>query len=213
MSETEKNELMPTQGETALAPQQGGYVPTMWNDTKMLATAYKAAQYLASSDLVPEQTYKNKPNNCLIALDISNRMNISPLLCMQNLYIVRGKPAWSGSFCAAAINGCGKFTPIEYIFSEDNGGACFVRTTRLSDGKVIEGSPVSIQMARDEGWLSKSGSKWQTMPRQMMQYRAAAFFARTYCPEVLLGLQTVEEVKDVAGYDDAEKNTVKIVLD
>jgi len=198
---------------TALVTVQSEEVQTMWNNTGMLKTAYNAAKYLSSSDLVPESTYKGKPANCLIALDMANRMNISPLLVMQNLYVVKGKPAWSGSFCTAAINGCGKFAPLEFVFVDENGGGCFARTTRLSNGKVCQSDTITMQMAADEGWLNKTGSKWKTMPKQMMMYRAASFFARTFCPEVLLGIQTVEEVKDVSGYEEEEKPTVTVSLD
>jgi hypothetical protein len=66
-------------------------------------------------------------------------------------------------------------------------------------------------MAQKEGWLNKPGSKWQTMPVQMMMYRAAAFFARAHCSDILLGLPTYEEVQDVRGYD-SDKQTV-VTLD
>ena len=104
----EKNLTQQNPPETALTASSPAYAPTMWNDSKLLAQAYKAAQYLAGSDLVPEQTYKNKPQNCLIALDMANRMNIAPLLIMQNLYIIKGKPAWSGQFCISAVK-CDKY--------------------------------------------------------------------------------------------------------
>ena len=70
-----------------------------------------------------------------------------------------------------------------------------------------------MQMAKNEGWLDKNGSKWKTMPRQMMMYRAASFFARVYCPDVLMGMQTVEEVKDVNGYDKEEKKYITVSLE
>lgn len=198
----------------ATAPQTN-YAPTMWNDSTLLKQAYKAAQYLSASDLVPEQTYKNKPQNCLVALDLSNRMGLAPLLVMQNLYIVKGKPAWSGSFCIAAINGCGRFTPLEFIFTGDDeaNAGCYAQATRISDGKVCTGTTITMQMAKSEGWLDKSGSKWKTMPQQMLQYRAASFFARVHCPDVLMGVQTVEEIKDVSGYDKEEKPVVTYTLD
>ena len=82
--------------------------------------------------------------------------------------------------------------------------------TRLVDGEVCCSPAITMQLAKDEGWLATAGSKWKTDLRyQMMRYRAAAFFARTFCPEVLLGLQTVEEVKDVKG-DEPEKVTIKL---
>jgi hypothetical protein len=52
-------------------------------------------------------------------------------------------------------------------------------------------------MAIDEGWLTKNGSKWLTMPEIMLRYRCASLFGRLYAPELLMGLQTVEEVRDV----------------
>lgn len=191
----------------------GGNAPTMWNDAGQLKQAYKAAQYLASSDLVPEQSYRNKPQNCLVALDLANRMNVPPLLVMQNLYIVKGKPAWSGSFCIAAVNSCGRFSPLEFVFTEANGGGCFARARRIADNVICTGTTITMEMAKAEGWLDKSGSKWKTMPQQMLQYRAATFFARVYCPDVLMGVQTVEEVKDTFGYERDEKPVIEITLE
>ena len=212
MNETTETALAPQ--DTALAGPVNQYTPTIWNDPALMKTAYSAAKYLAASDLVPEPTYKNKPANCLIALDMANRMNVSPLLVMQNLNIVKGHPAWSGQFCVAAVNGCGKFTtPLEFVTVESGGGGCFARATRKDTGEVCKGTTVTMQMAADEGWLGKSGSKWKTMPEQMLKYRAASFFARVFCPEVLIGIQTVEEVQDVQGYDESENQTVTITLD
>ena len=216
MDENKTAEQQTENAETtaiAAAPQANLH-PTMWNDNALLKQAYKAAQYLASSDLVPEQTYKNKPQNCLVALDLANRMGIAPLLVMQNLYIVKGKPAWSGSFCITAVNGCGRFTPLEFVFTGtgDADAGCFARATRISDGVVCTGTTITMQMAKAEGWLDKSGSKWKTMPQQMLQYRAASFFARVFCPDILMGVQTADEIKDVNGYEEQEKPVVTYTL-
>lgn len=213
MNETPETALAPQDAAPASPAPQTAYAPTIWNDPALMKTAYGAAKYLAASDLVPEATYKNKPANCLIAVDMANRMNVSPLLVMQNLYIVKGHPAWSGSFCIAAINGCGKFSPLEFVTVETGGGGCFARATRKDTGEVCKGATITMQMAADEGWLSKSGSKWKTFPEQMLRYRAASFFARAFCPEVLVGIQTVEEVQDVRGYDAPEQETVTITLE
>lgn len=198
--------------ETALAASTQAYIPSIWNDPALMKSAYAAAKYLAASDLVPEETYHNRPANCLIAVDLANRLGVSPLLVMQNLFIVKGKPSWSGNFCVAAINSCGKFTPLEFVMTEAGGGGCFARATRKATGEVCQSTTITMQMAADEGWLDKKGSKWKTMPEQMMRYRAAAFFVRAYCPEVLIGLQAVEEVQDVHGYEDLEPEAVKITL-
>ena len=206
--------LTPVQQDAALVPQDNDttYAPTIWNNDKLMAKAYKAAKYLASSDLVPTQTYKGKPENCLIAMDLANRMNVAPLLVMQNLYIVQGKPGWSGQFCVAAVNGCGRFSPLEFVTNQD--GSVFARATDLRTGRTCTGTPITWDMVKGEGWLNKPGSKCQTLPDQMFRYRAAAFFARTFCPDVLMGLQTVEEIRDVSGYsDELQKQTTVIKLE
>jgi hypothetical protein len=85
-------------------------------------------------------------------------------------------------------------------------------TTIDWQGNEVTGAKVTMQMAKDEGWIDKAGSKWKTMPEQMLMYRAGAFFARVHCPDVLYGIQMVEEVKDTFGYEENEKQKVKIDL-
>lgn len=187
---------------------------TMWNDPKRMNLAFRTARMLSCSAMVPD-VYRNSPENCLVAIDIANRLGISPLMVMQNLYVVKGKPSWSGSFCAAAINGSGRFTPLEYEFVGDAGTpsyGCYATAVRVSTGKRCSSETITMKMAQDEGWLGKQGSKWRTMPQQMMMYRAAAFFARVFCPDILLGIPTYEEVQDVKGYDDGNGRTV-VTLD
>ena len=188
-------------------------VPTavsMWNDIKMMNNTFRMAKMLAASALVPD-AYRNSPENCVVAIDIANRMGISPLMVMQSLYVVKGKPSWSGSFCAAAINGCGRFSPLEFEYVGEEGKpswGCYATAVRLSTGKRCYSDIITIQMANSEGWINKPGSKWRTMPRQMMMYRAAAFFARAHCSDILLGYKTLEEIQDMHGYEEEGKQTV-----
>lgn len=220
MSEELKNEIIenPAGEETELPAAQEPVtlqvaVPTavtMWNDAKMMNQSFRMARMLADSALVPD-AYRNAPQNCVVAIDIANRMGVSPLMVMQNLYVVKGKPSWSGSFCAAAINGCGRFSPLEYVFIGEQGKGswgCYATAVRLSNGVRCQSDVITMDMAQMEGWLNKPGSKWKTMPRQMMMYRAAAFFARAHCSDILLGIPTKEEVQDVSGYEEEGKQTV-----
>lgn len=187
---------------------------TMWNDPKRMNLAFRTARMLSCSAMVPD-VYRNSPENCLVAIDIANRLGISPLMVMQNLYVVKGKPSWSGSFCAAAINGSGRFTPLEYEFVGEVGTpsyGCYATAIRCATGKRCTSDTITLKMAQDEGWVNKPGSKWRTMPVQMMMYRSAAFFARVFCPDILLGIPTYEEVQDVRGYDDGNGRAV-VTLD
>lgn len=216
MDETKvESQELQTVAPEAIAEATTDVKQTIWNNPALYSMAVKQAKILASSDIVPEGTYKGKPANCLIALDMANRMGISPLHVMQNLYVVKGKPGWSGQYCISAINGCGRFSPLEFIQLINDDGSIrgyYAQATNIATGKICTGAPVTWDMVKGEGWLDKPGSKWKTMPEQMFMYRCAAFFARTYCPDVLNGLQTAEELRDVNGYE-AEKKTTVITLD
>lgn len=158
------------------------------------------ADTLSKSTIVPV-VYQRRPENCFVALDMASRMGLSPMVVMQNLYVIQGKPSWSGSAMASLIRSSNQFTNVELHFvgqeGSDSWGA-YVTATRVSNGKLLKGSTVTIGMAKKEGWYQKGGSKWQTIPELMLSYRAYAFFGRVYAPELLMGLQSAEEVEDVA---------------
>jgi len=184
-----------------------------WTNTDAIKASYKIANLLCKSNLVP-QAYKGNPVDCMIAMEMTQRTNFPLLMVMQNLYIIQGKPSWSGQFCTAVVNASGRFSPLEFVQLTNEDGSLkgyYAQATRLATGKLCTGSPVTWDMVKDEGWYSKSGSKWKTMPDLMFHYRAAAFFVREHCPDLLCGLQTAEEVQDVKGYEK-EKETVTITI-
>lgn len=157
--------------------------------------AQRMGQCWAKSSLVPSHFQNNIPN-CIVALEIANRMGASPLLVMQNLYLVHGNPGWSSKFLIASFNQCGRFTALRYEWNTDR-SECRAWATEKKTGDRIEGPAVSLEMAKNEGWSTKNGSKWKTMPELMLMYRAAAFMIRTYAPEISMGLQTADEVEDI----------------
>ena len=153
---------------------------------------------LASSTLVPQQFQGNIPN-CLIALEMAQRIGASPLMVMQNLYIVHGRPAWSAKFLIASFNQCGRFSAIRFEWSgkrDADDWGCRAWATEKETGEKIYGPTITIKTAKDEGWYNKSGSKWKTIPELMLQYRAAAWMVNTHAPEISMGLNTAEELGD-----------------
>jgi hypothetical protein len=220
----------------------------------------RIAKMLSTSSLVPEQyrqTIKVKagkdadgnmqfreeanPNglaNCVIALNMASRLNADPLMVMQNLYLIEGRPAWSSQFIMAAINSCGRFSALRFDI-QDLGEkeveytetvwenrikktvtkkikvknmSCVAFAVERETGERIESSKITIEMAVKEGWFTKNGSKWQTMPEQMLRYRAASFFGRVYAPELLMGLRSSEEEQErvVIDVTPVEKEGSKI---
>ncbi len=187
----------------------------------------RAANMLASSTLVPS-LYQGNMSNCVVALNMAQRLRADPLMIMQNLYIVEGRPAWSSQFIIAAINACGKFSPLrfeiidkgeksvkwQYFYKDRKSGehrersceetihdfSCVAWATEKATGEKLCSPAVSIEMAVREGWYIKRGSKWKTMPEVMLRYRAASFFGKLYAPELLVGVSTTEEIQDAVDY-------------
>lgn len=158
---------------------------------------YTMAQVLAKSTMVP-QSYQGNVSNCVIALEQAARMNCSPLMVMQQLYVVKGKPSWSGQACSMIVNGCGLFEKVKlnYVGEKDKDSyGAYVSAIRKEDGEEVIGATVDMAMAKAEGWTSNP--KWKSMKEQMLGYRAYAFFARLHCPNALSGFHVEGEVEDI----------------
>ena len=159
--------------------------------------AGQMAQALSQSTIVPKD-YQGNQANAMVAIEIANRLQTSPLMVMQNLYVIQGRPSWSAQFLIASVNGSGKYDmELQYDEKKDKDGkpfSCQCWTTK--DGRKVSGPVIDMEMAKAEGWYGKAGSKWKTMPQIMLRYRAASFFARMNCPELTLGFYTKDEVID-----------------
>ena len=219
MTEETKNQL-------AVVEQKA--VVDVFSDINVFQNAQRICKSLVMSDIVPE-AYRgeSKVPNAMIALEMANRMKISPIGVMQNMHIIEGRPTWSSSFIISMINSSGRFSPLRFKYEKlghktvdytyfawnpTTGKknkpvtekvtiediACTAYATDKTTGEVIYGPTITLTMAVQEGWYNKSGSKWKTMPQLMISYRAAAFFGRLYVPEIMQGMHTDDEVEDFA---------------
>lgn len=227
-------------------------VDASFNTYRGFQAMHHMAETLAHSTIIPEQfrttiqvkdrydnqakkwLYKAEQNpsgvsNCIVALNMAQRLGADPMMVMQNLYLIDGRPSWSSQFIIAAINSSGRYSPLrfevtggdeeievpyattEWIYNkstqkrepvESNKTAkvknytCVAWVIERETGERLESSPISMELAVKEGWYQKNGSKWQTMPEQMLRYRAASFFGRIYAPDLLMGLRSTEEEQE-----------------
>lgn len=209
--------------QTPLAVRTADETPVaVFGTVSGFRSALTMAKPLADSDLVPD-TYRGKVQNVLVAMEMAQRTGAGIMAVMQNLHIIQGRPSWSSSFIIAALNSCGRFSPIRFRV-EDLGekeipyeywdgpkgqrqkknGKQKIRDRRwvaycrdLATGDELEGPEVTLEMAVLEGWYTKNDSKWKTMTDLMGRYRAAAFFGRLYAPDVLMGMHDTDELADI----------------
>lgn len=208
------NELVIKEENTAISAN-------LLSDYQAFENAQRMAKMLMQSKLIPANFQNNLPD-CLVALEIAQRTNNSPFVVMQNLNVIQGTPRWSSKYVAAAL-AASKVTNIRYelvskgrkkvettVYEWDDVSrrkiarkitediedmvCCMVAKDRRT-GEALVGPEVSIEMAVLEGWYSKTGSKWKTMPGIMLRYRAATFFANAYYPDIMIGLSIEDEAE------------------
>lgn len=175
----------------------------------------RAAKCLASSTLVPKE-YVGNISNCVVALNMAARVGADPLMVMQNLVIVHGRPTWSSQFLIATVNSCGRFSALRYEFFGKQGTdewGCRAWAIEKATNEKLVGTDVTIAIAKKEGWYGKNGSKWQSIPQQMLMYRAGSWWTRVYAPELSMGLHTAEEIRDVIDAEKLEDGTFAVKID
>lgn len=185
----------------ALAPRESH--ASVYSSEDTFKSAQRMALALCSSTLVPD-AYRGRDNipNVLIAMELANRIGASVLMVMQSLDIIHGRPSWRAQFLIATVNACGRFTPLRFRWrgdrDTDSWGCSAIALDKQSE-EPCEGMLITMALAKAEGWYQRNGSKWKTMPEQMLMYRAASFWARIYAPELSLGMNTSEELVDATG--------------
>jgi len=175
---------------------------SIFTNAKSFETAQRMAQCLASSTVIPRD-YQGNIGNCMIAIEMASRINTSPMMVMQNLYIVNGRPSWSSQWIIAMINSSHRYkTELQFDFGYEDadGGLSCQAWAEDYAGHIVRGPKITMELARAEGWVNKNGSKWKTMPEVMIQYRAASFFGRMNCPDMIMGIYSAEENYDMGDY-------------
>lgn len=167
-----------------------------FSDIPQFEAAQRVAVMLSKSTIVPKEYQgQNGIPNCMIALNMAMLMQTNPLLVMQNLYVVNGRPSWSSQFLIAKFNTSGRFDKIRYEFFGDKGKpeyGCRAISREKETGEIITSIDITMAMAGAEGWVNKNGSKWKTMPEQMLRYRSASFLIRAYYPELAFGFEEID---------------------
>tara|TARA_R100000482_G_C5125305_1_gene148358 strand:- start:716 stop:1387 length:672 start_codon:yes stop_codon:yes gene_type:complete len=162
---------------------------SVYSSIQSFESAQRIAASLADSALVP-QAYRGQTGlpNCIVAIEIANRMGMSPFQVMQNLNVIHGRPSWSSQFIIGLIQGSNRFDGFTY---DETADSCQCLAVLKTTGEQVSGPRITMDMAKKEGWTKNS--KWQSMPQTMLRYRAASAFGRFHIPDLILGIQSVEE--------------------
>jgi hypothetical protein len=206
----QKQELSVTRANRLTVHDDGQFADLM--DTGRFEHLWRLAQMFASSNMVLPH-FQNNPANCFVGIQMAMRMRLDPFMVMQNLYIVYGRPGMEAKLVTAMINKSGLFKdPLDYEiqgtdpYKDDYAVRAFAE--RKGTGKVVYGPWITWKLVRAEGWDKKQGSKWLTMAEAMFQYRASSWFGKHRCPELILGMSTLDELLDSQSVIVQEQTTL-----
>lgn len=192
--------MMPAANEPRLPARQSDDTLGLLSaliDSQAWNRLVKIADVFSKSKLVPKH-FQGNMADCMIALQLSIRMGVDPFMLMQNMYVVHGRPGIEAKLAIALANSKRVFRgPIRYSLTGSGmQRQCTAWAIDRETGDRLE-ETVTMEIAKKEGWMGKDGSKWQTIPDLMLKYRSAMWLIRTTCPEVLMGLQTTDELEDI----------------
>lgn len=176
----------------------------MYQMTKQL---YEFALIMSKSDIVPVH-YRGKPENAFVAVQTAYRMNLDPMMVMQNTFVVSGKLGMNSAFAISLANSSGRLKSGITYHIEGSGDSLRVTAKAMlkSSGEEINYS-IGMKEAKAEGWTKNP--KYSSLPELMLRYRAATLLIRTHMPEVLNGMHTVEELEDVKAVVNENQVTAK----
>lgn len=147
------------------------------------------AEALSGASLLPD-SYRGKPANVLLALEYGSALGIAPMVAIQQVHIIQGRPVASAQLIGALVRKAGHRLRVS---GDDKRAVCEI--TRHDDPDFTFRSEWTIERAAAAKLTGKD--TWRQYPANMLRARAITECARDACPEALAGVSyTAEELGD-----------------
>ena len=160
-----------------------------------LEDAFRFAKAICESGFAPRGM--EKPESVLIALQWGAELGLTPMAGLQNIAVVNGRPALFGDAALALVRSSGQLED----YKEDEVGEAGkdsygFKVTVKRKGQSAQSETFTIADAKAAKLWGKSGP-WTDYPRRMLKFRARGFVLRDTFGDVLKGLRTAEEARDM----------------
>jgi hypothetical protein len=168
---------------------------------------WKQAQQLSNSELLPKR-WRGKPYDVMMMMCQARELGMEPIAACRLTYVVHGEPSLKSEAVIGLVNHyAGMASEIMFeergeLMTDKYEVRAYAKSPKT--GERLDGIWVGMRMVIEEGWgkSQKTGDpynpKYRTPFRaQMLRYKAAAFWARLYAPQVMMGMYTVQEIEDM----------------
>ena len=185
--------------ETAVIKAASAKAPITFGDSGVklasLEDAYRFANAIVASGFAPRGM--EKPEAVLVAIQLGAEIGLSPMAALQNTAVINGRPAIYGDAALALVRGSGLLVSYkEEEIGEPGSDANGYRVTAVREGDQTAVETFTVGDAKRAKLWGKNGP-WTDYPKRMLRFRARGYVLRDLFGDVLKGLRTVEEVRDI----------------
>ncbi len=173
----------PAQASVAMLDR--GTFDQMWRVAMAMARGSLCPKHLKGRDA--EETAAN----CLRVVNQAYRWGFDPFAVADESYVVGGKLSYQGKLVMAVVNARAGIVG-RLAFEHHNVGTdgLFVICSATFEG---DSTPSTIELTLAQA--KTANDMWKKDPEQKICYSAAIKWARRHCPEVVMGVLTVEELE------------------
>jgi hypothetical protein len=148
------------------------------------------SQIAAKSKLVPPE-YRGQPESIMLAVQLGSELGLSPMQSIQNIAVIGSRPTvWGDAMLALVL----AHPDCEDVVESTENGTAVCTVKRRGRAPIVR--RFSTGDAKTAQLWGKTGP-WSTYPDRMLQMRARGFALRDAFPDVLKGLITAEEARDI----------------
>jgi RecT family len=155
------------------------------------------ARLMAASGSAVPRHLRGQPGACLGIIDDAIRFRLNPYALARQSYFVNDQLAYQAAVFMALINTRAplKTRPDIRFDGEGPERRCIVVGT-FRDGAARE-----YKSPRIADIQPKNSPLWKTDPDQQLAYSGLRAWARRWCPEVIMGIHDVDELREAAMTD------------
>lgn len=160
-----------------------------------LEEAYRFANAICASGFAPKGM--EKPEAVLVAIQLGAEIGLTPMAALQNTAVINGRPAIYGDAALALVRSSGLLQSYkEEEIGEAGSDAYGYRVTAVRKGDQAAIETFTVADAKRAKLWQKAGP-WSDYPKRMLRFRARGYVLRDLFGDILKGLRTVEEARDI----------------
>lgn len=183
------NRQSETRAVAKVAVTTGGAVSAFVPNS--LEEAWRLSTAMAASGMLPK-AYGQDPNKVMIGILAGSELGLTPFVALQSIAVIGNNPSLWGDGMLALVEASGKMGDIE---ETDDGETATCRVVRVGRKTPIIRT-FSNADAKKAGLAGKAGP-WTQYTARMRQMRARGFALRDGFSDVLKGMKSAEEMRDM----------------